>query len=113
MTIYASEASALLLQLALGAARTMTLAAFAGLLMAAFRVKAPHIRLFAWIAVLYAGLGMPVLGGMLPSVRVPLPFATTAAPTKVANENNTVAAGPVRPLIMQASAPTTAPRTSL
>ncbi|HET8824683.1 MAG TPA: hypothetical protein VFM77_06115 [Terriglobales bacterium] len=64
MTISGSEAGILLVSLAIAAARTTVLAAVAALLLAAFRVKVAHIRLIAWIAVLYAGLGMPVLGGM-------------------------------------------------
>ena len=113
MTISGSEASTLLLQLGVAAARTIILAAFAGLLMAAFRVKAAHLRLFAWIAVLYAGLGMPLLGRMLPSVGVPLPFAASAAPTKIVNDVSPATPARVRQLTVQEIAPAPAASTSL
>ena len=62
----------LLAQLANPAARTLALAAAAGLALAAFRVKATSTRLFTWTAVLYAALAMPILLWILP----PMPIAT-------------------------------------
>ena len=113
MTIYASEAGTLLMQLAIDAARTLILTAFAGLLMAAFRVRATQIRLFTWTAVLYAGLGMPLLGGMLPSIDIPVPFAAATTPTKAAIDVSPIAVTPVRRFTVQDIGPATAPSTSL
>jgi len=113
MTIYASESSTLLMQLAVAAARTAILAAFARLLMAAFQVKATHIRLFAWVAVLYAGLGMPVLGGMLPSLRIPVPFAAATEPANMVGDPAPTASLPSRDFTMQQVTSATAPGTSL
>ncbi len=83
MTISGPEAGSVLVQLAIAAARTTILAAIAGLLLAAFRVDATRMRLFAWTAVLYAGLGMPLLGGLLPSIGIPMPVRRPATPTRV------------------------------
>ena len=109
MTISGSEGSTLLLQLGIAAARTTILAAFAGLLLSAFRVKATHVRLFTWTAVLYAGLGMPLLGRMLPSLQIPVPFAAPNAPTKVVTDVSPTTATPVRQFTLQEIEPATAP----
>src|SRR5271170_7152080 len=78
--IAAIEAStSLLAQLANPAARALALAAAAGLGLAAFRVKASHVRLLTWTAVLYAALAMPLLGWMLPSLPVPTPAFVRSA----------------------------------
>jgi len=90
MTISASEAATLLAQLLTSAARTIVLAAFAGVLLIAFRAKATSVRLFTWTTVLYAGLSMPILGGMLPSVEVGVPFVMPR-PTKVSDGRGSVA----------------------
>lgn len=109
MTIYASEAGTLLMQLAIDAARTTILAALAALLLAAFRVKATHLRLFTWTAVLYAGLGMPLLGGMLPSIHIPVPFAAVTAPTRVVTDVSPTTALPVRQITGREIEPAIAP----
>ena len=101
MTISGPEASRLLVQLAVAAARTTILAAVAGLLLAAFRVNATRLRLFTWTAVLYAGLGMPLLGGLLPSIRIPMPVRTPATPTRVANNAYPTTVTPSRPFGLQ------------
>jgi len=85
MAIGGSEASIVLLELVSAAARTMVLAAIAGLLLTALRVKATPLRLFTWTAVLYAGLCMPLLGGMAPSIQIPVPFGLSQA-AKTANQ---------------------------
>lgn len=113
MTTSACEAGTLLVQLAMAAARTTILAAVAGLLLAAFRVKATHIRLFTWTAVLYAGLGMPVLGGMLPSVSVPLPFAAPNAPAKIVHNATPTTVIPAGQFTVQEVGPAAIPTTSL
>lgn len=61
---------------ALGSAalRSILVAAGAGFLLWAWRVKASSTRLFTWTALLYASLAMPLLGTILPSVAVPLPW---------------------------------------
>jgi len=112
MTIYGSGAGALLAQLALAAMRTTILAAVAALLLAAFRVKATHLRLFTWTAVLYAGLGMPLLAGMLPSLRIPVPFAVATAPTEIVTDVGPTTAIPVRQFTAQEIGRATAPSTS-
>src|SRR3954469_10540403 len=55
------------------AVRTISLAAVAGLGLTLLRVKNTSLRLFVWTVVLYAGLAMPFLGGMLPPVSVAAP----------------------------------------
>ncbi len=61
------------MQLANPAGRALALACAAALALAAFRVKTTSVRLFAWTAVLYAALAMPLLGWMLPAVPVATP----------------------------------------
>jgi beta-lactamase regulating signal transducer with metallopeptidase domain len=73
-TVAIHASTSLLAHLADPAARALALACVAGLGLAAFRVKATSLRLFAWTAVLYAALAMPLVGWMLPS----LPVATPA-----------------------------------
>src|ERR1035437_5613326 len=63
----------LLAHLANPAARALALSAFAGLGLAAFRVKTTSVRLFTWTAVLYAALAMPLLEQMLPPMPIPTP----------------------------------------
>ena len=120
MTISGSEAGILLVSLAIAAARTTVLAAVAALLLAAFRVKVAHIRLIAWIAVLYAGLGMPVLGGMLPSIGIPVPFTSATVPTKVVRDATPTISLPsheftvkqVRPAAVASTSRASTPQTS-
>ena len=72
--IAAAQAStSLLVQVANPALRTLALAGAAGVGLAAFRVKAPSVRLFTWTAVLYVALAMPVLGWILPALPIPMP----------------------------------------
>ena len=85
MTILGPEAAIFLAQLVTAAARTLILAAIAGLLLTALRVKTTSVRLFTWTVVLYAGLCMPILGGVLPSVRVPVPFGRSTPMVAVEN----------------------------
>jgi beta-lactamase regulating signal transducer with metallopeptidase domain len=68
-----SASTSLLAHLANPAGRALALACVAGLALAAFRVKATSVRLFAWTAVLYAALAMPLLGLILPVVQIPTP----------------------------------------
>jgi bla regulator protein blaR1 len=63
----------LLARLADPAARALVLAALVGMALAVLRVKSTAARLFAWTAVLYAALAMPILGSLLPAVPVNLP----------------------------------------
>lgn len=91
MTTLGSD-SMLLTQLVSASVRTMILAATAGLLLTTFRVRSPSVRLFTWIAVLYAGLCMPVLGGMLPQISVTIPFRLQA-PSKIVNPGAAIAGG--------------------
>jgi beta-lactamase regulating signal transducer with metallopeptidase domain len=73
LTAAAAQSSVLLSQLVTPAVRTVVLAGGAGLLLAVFRVKAPAARLFIWIAVLYAGLSMPILGYLLHPIAIAVP----------------------------------------
>ncbi len=59
MTLIAAvqASTSLLVQIANPALRTLALAGAAGIGLAAFRVKAPSVRLFTWTAVLYVALG--------------------------------------------------------
>lgn len=78
--VYGPES--LLGRLADPAARTLVLAGIVGIALAGFRVKSTLARLFAWTAVLYAALAMPLLGWMLPALPVSLPalpFGLSAA----------------------------------
>lgn len=68
----------LLQRLLIAAMRTIVLAAVAGLVLVVFRVKKTSVRLFTWIALLYVGLSMPVLGWLLPPMTVPIPFFRSA-----------------------------------
>jgi hypothetical protein len=111
MTIFASDAGTLLMQLAIAAARSTILAAIAGLLLAAFRAKGTHIRLCTWTAVLYAGVGMPLLG-MLPVIEIPVPFAAPTAPRKIVQDVSPTTAAAVRQSVQEIE-PVAASSTSL
>src|SRR5437867_9353375 len=97
MTISGSDA--LLIELVTAAVRTTILAAIAGLLLTAFRVKATSLRLFTWTAVLYAGVCMPVIGTMLPTIPIRMPLPVSPAPTKVViNDSGTTVAALAVPI---------------
>lgn len=68
-----AECSILLVQLASAALRSLTVAVAAGLALALLRVRATHLRLWVWNAVLYAALAIPLLGWILPRLSVPIP----------------------------------------
>jgi beta-lactamase regulating signal transducer with metallopeptidase domain len=80
--------TSLLARLADPAGRALAIACVMGLGLVAFRVRATSVRLFAWTAVLYAALAMPLLGWLLPSLPVTTPAflqrleAPQAAPVK-------------------------------
>jgi beta-lactamase regulating signal transducer with metallopeptidase domain len=63
----------------MAAARTMVLAAGAGLLLTLLRVKSASMRLFTWTAVIYAGLALPVLAWLLPPIPIRVPFSPSPA----------------------------------
>src|SRR5215471_17482363 len=64
----------LLAQLVVSSARTIVLAAGVGLLSSWFRLRVTSGRLFAWTAVLYAGLCMPMLACLVPPLSIAVPF---------------------------------------
>jgi beta-lactamase regulating signal transducer with metallopeptidase domain len=74
LTAAVAQSSVLLSQLVTAAVRTAVLAGAAGVLLTAFRVKAPTARLFVWAVVLYAGLSMPVLGYLLHPIAIAVPL---------------------------------------
>jgi beta-lactamase regulating signal transducer with metallopeptidase domain len=53
--------------------RSLALAGVAAAALAAFRPRATSFRLFVWTSVLYTSLALPLLGPLLPPVKVPLP----------------------------------------
>jgi beta-lactamase regulating signal transducer with metallopeptidase domain len=61
----------LLVRLVDTAGRALLLASCAGLVLIALKVRATSLRLATWTAVLYAALAMPLLGWLLPAIRVP------------------------------------------
>jgi beta-lactamase regulating signal transducer with metallopeptidase domain len=67
------DSTSLLAQVAEPALRALALAGAAGVGLRVFRVKATAVRLFAWTAMLYGALAMPLLGWMLPPLAVPAP----------------------------------------
>ncbi len=75
MTLSAAlpASTSILVLLVNSAVRALALSGMVGLGMAAFRVRTTAMRLFAWSAVLYAALAMPLLQWMLPPVPVPTP----------------------------------------
>jgi beta-lactamase regulating signal transducer with metallopeptidase domain len=64
------------------AARSLTFACVAGLLLAAFRVRSVALRLAIWRTVLVVALAMPLLGLLLPPVPVFVPLAAKFIPAK-------------------------------
>ena len=91
----AAESGILVAQLADAAARSLALAAVAGLALAIFRVKPTSVRLFTWTTVLYAALAIPLLGWILPSLPIPMPalLQSTAMPLPSDAETSEVDAG--------------------
>src|SRR5215467_5924217 len=79
-------AGTFLAQVVITAVRTIALAAVTGLLLVVFRVKGASLQLFAWTAVLYAGLSMPVLAWLLPPITVRVPLLRSAVPVEVASD---------------------------
>src|SRR5215469_13618596 len=72
----------LLSQLVVSAVRTIVLAAGAGLLSSLFRLRVTSGRLFAWTAVLYAGLSMPMLACLVHPLSIAVPFLPPHAPVE-------------------------------
>jgi len=68
-----ADAAELLIQLGVWALRTFVVALSAGFALAVFRVRSTAVRLFAWTAVLYAALAIPLIGSLLPALPVSLP----------------------------------------
>jgi beta-lactamase regulating signal transducer with metallopeptidase domain len=74
MTSIAIPASSIFLaRLAVPAARALALSVIVGVGLSAFRVRNTSLRLFAWTAVLYAALVMPLLQQILPPLSIPTP----------------------------------------
>lgn len=79
------------------AGRALLLACATGLALWAFRVKSTSLRLFAWTAVLYAALAMPLLGWMLPPLSLPTPasFRSADTPSRALPSRRWVASAPI------------------
>ena len=103
MTIPEARESILMAQLATAAVRTLALAAIASLLLAAFRPKVTSVRLFAWNAVLYAGLCMPLLAVLLPPIHIQLPFSASFTPPKAADHSPVTRIAAVAPPARQST----------
>ena len=99
--------SLLLAQVVTIAGRGLTLAAGAGLGLAAFRVKSTGLRLFTWTAVLYAIIAVSLMG-WLPAVPVPMPMFLQDMGAKHYPESTSVAQsssrGPVVAVVLNNSA---------
>lgn len=78
-----------LVQLVNPAVRALLLAGGAGVALGACRVKATAARLFAWKTVLYAALAMPLLGWMLPAIKLPVPTILRSATRHFASSQRT------------------------
>jgi beta-lactamase regulating signal transducer with metallopeptidase domain len=75
------EASSGLLRLiGEAAARSLALGLLAALALAALRVKSISVKLLVWRGLLVAALAMPVLAGLVPAVRLPVPVPNSRAP---------------------------------
>jgi bla regulator protein blaR1 len=57
------------------ALRSLAVGCAAALLLALTRAKAPAVRLYVWSGVLYVALAMPLLGALLPRLRLMIPAA--------------------------------------
>jgi beta-lactamase regulating signal transducer with metallopeptidase domain len=74
MTPFVTEVSRnLLAQLANAGLRSLVVGIAAGAALSALRVKSTSVRLLTWTLVLYAGLLMPLLGWMLPTLPIAMP----------------------------------------
>jgi beta-lactamase regulating signal transducer with metallopeptidase domain len=62
-----------LIEFATAALRTAMLAGGIGLLLRIFKIRDTSARLFLWTAVAYIGLGMPILGSLLPPLSISVP----------------------------------------
>lgn len=76
LTTIPAESSILLENLAIAAARSVFLAATAGLALKLLRVTSISARLFSWTTVLYGALAIPLLGWLLPPLPLPVPFVS-------------------------------------
>ena len=72
--------SSLLIHVVEPAARSLVLAALAGLTLAVVRVKSAAVRAAVWRGVLVAALAMPFLAILTPSIRVPIPVPQFESP---------------------------------
>ncbi len=68
-----NETNAALVALGISAFRALVLAGLAGFGLKTFRLNSTMVRLFVWRAVLCASLVMPLLGQLLPPVRIAVP----------------------------------------
>jgi len=80
----AETTRAILTTLADAAARSLVLGAIVATLLAVWRPKSVHARLFAWRALLCAALAMPVLIWLGPAVHVSVPLPRIAQKTSAA-----------------------------
>jgi len=60
-------------ELVTAAARSIVLAGIAAAGIAVFRVQNTSLRLLIWGSVVYASLALPMLGGLIPAWRIPVP----------------------------------------
>ena len=74
MTQFLDRASMVLItELVTSAARCIVLAGISAAGIAVFRVKNTSLRLLIWASVVYASLALPILGGLIPAWRIPVP----------------------------------------
>jgi beta-lactamase regulating signal transducer with metallopeptidase domain len=90
LSIAATGSNVLVVQLVIAAVRTIVLAAATSLLLSLFRPRVTSLRLFAWTAVLYAGLSMPLLAWLLHPIAIP--FLPSSTRTKSPFTNRTAVA---------------------
>jgi beta-lactamase regulating signal transducer with metallopeptidase domain len=87
MTQFLDRASMVLIGgLVSSAARSIVIAAVAAAGIAAFRVKNTSLRLLIWASVMYASLALPLLGGFIPVLQIPISrfsaLGTSASPSR-------------------------------
>lgn len=87
-----SLSSGLLKDIADPAARSLILACVAAVAIGAFRVRAVAWKAAIWRGVLVVALAMPLLGSLLPSVRVPVPVPEFAVHPAVVPSSDTAVA---------------------
>ena len=68
-----SASATLMAELATSTARSFLLSGIAVGTIAIFRLKATSQRLFVWTSVLYASLGLPLLGWLVPALQIRVP----------------------------------------